>query len=90
MNEGWTAEDFQQYREQEQRRKQSARDQNVPYILRLRESGYSVREITPFQFRINNVLDIFPTSRKFHYLPSNQRGRINTSFEKFVKEKLNP
>jgi hypothetical protein len=88
MNEGWTAEDFQQHREQEQRRKQSVRDENVPHILRLRELGYVVRQLTPFQFRINEDLDIFPTSRKFHFLPSNQRGRINCSFEKFVKQKL--
>lgn len=40
----------------------------------LRREGYEIRKITPYQWRINEVLDCFPTSDRYHLIPRDERG----------------
>lgn len=36
--------------------------------------GYDIISLTPYQFRVNNELDIYPTNKKYHILSSGKRG----------------
>lgn len=61
-------------REQARGRRAERCDIGTDDILGLRKRGWQVREITPFQFRINDVLDLYPTNRRWHHLKTNRRG----------------
>jgi hypothetical protein len=50
-------------------------------IESLRRKGYKVRMITPYQFRINDALDLFPTHQRFHNLRTQKRG----SYKNIIK-----
>lgn len=53
----------------------------------LRRLGFDVREITAFQFRVNETLDIYPSNRRYHDIRKNQRGDIRgISFGDFIKK----
>lgn len=41
-------------------------------------SGHAVIFLTPYQIRVDGVLDLYPTSRLYHHIPTKERG----SFEK--------
>lgn len=48
-------------------------------ILALRDHGYTVEQKTPYHFRINGTLDLFPVHLRFHFIPTNTRGRYRTA-----------
>lgn len=54
------------------------RADEVHQIEALRERGYKVVSLTPYQFRVNDRLDLYPTRRRFHNLRTNQRGAYVT------------
>lgn len=37
-------------------------------------SNHSVVEITPYQFRIDGAIDLYPTGKKWHNLQTGERG----------------
>lgn len=42
--------------------------------------GLHVEELTPYQFRVMGALDIYPTTRKYHYFEVGQdRGKYATA-----------
>ena len=43
-------------------------------ILRLRDEGFRVEQLTPYQFRIHDVLDLYPTRQRYHDIVRNERG----------------
>lgn len=43
-------------------------------VLALRRSGYDVREFRPDHFRIDGKLDLYTLHRRFHFLPTDERG----------------
>lgn len=43
-------------------------------IKALESKGYKIKRITPYCFRINNSVDVFPTNRRFHVLKTGLRG----------------
>lgn len=43
-------------------------------IKALRSNGFDVRELTPYQFRVDGQLDLFPTHKRFHFILGNKRG----------------
>lgn len=49
-------------------------------IERLKTKGYRIHEFTPYQFRINDVLDIYPMNKKWHDLVNNKRGAYTEVF----------
>lgn len=56
-------------------------------VQELRNVGFDVKEISAFQFRINDRLDIFPSNKRFHDIKTMKRGDIgNGRFCEFVKE----
>ena len=40
----------------------------------LEGKGFEVKKFTDYQYRINKVLDIFPTSQYYHDIKNNKRG----------------
>lgn len=38
------------------------------------ESKYSIKYFTQYQFRVNGVLDIYPSSQRYHDIKANKRG----------------
>lgn len=44
----------------------------------LSASGYQVEALTETQFRVGGVLDLYPTHRRFHHIPTGRRGRYDS------------
>lgn len=45
-------------------------------LAKLREK-YTVKVLTPYQLRINDRIDIYPTNEKYHDIKQNKRGYYN-------------
>lgn len=45
------------------------------------KAKYDVKELTPYQWRINGVLDLYPVSRKWHDIKNNKRGSYRNVLE---------
>lgn len=44
------------------------------YLPELARAGYTVRKITPYQFRIDDRLDVYPTNARWHDIKTGKRG----------------
>ncbi len=47
-----------------------------------------VKKLTEFQYRINGVLDLYPTHNLFHHITKNKRGNYKAAIE-IVKKFFN-
>lgn len=74
---GDMAEDFRAMRDHQRAYKQSNRDKFESVLKTLKEQ-YTVVELTPYQYRIDGILDIYPSNKKWHLIPTNERGRFRT------------
>jgi hypothetical protein len=61
------------------------RSRNAEDILALRNDGFEVVELTEYHFRVNGIVDFFPTNRRFHVLKANRRGFYKSARE-FMKK----
>ncbi len=52
---------------------------------RLTKYGYTVEIKTPYHFRVNNCLDVYPQNRKWHDIKQNKRGEYEDIF-RFAKQ----
>jgi len=77
------SEIFRAMREHQMEKHSNQRHAAAKEIARLIRQGFSVRMFTPYQFRFNGRLDIFPTRQRFHDLEANRRGSYR-ELEKFV------
>ena len=67
--------------------KQEQRERRIASLFALRGEGFDIREVTPYQFRVNHRLDIFPTWAKWHDVATNKRGGFKgTSCAAFVRQ----
>lgn len=56
-------------------------------IKEFRDLGFEVKEISPFQFRFNESVDIYPSNKRYHDLIKNIRGDIrDKTFGQFLRE----
>lgn len=39
------------------------------------KKDYRIKKLTDYQYRVNDVIDIFPTNQKFHNIVTNKRGQ---------------
>lgn len=79
-------DDFRAMREHRKMVSQKYRDRRTPQILELDHEGFDVEEITPYQFRINDRLDIFPTNARWHDTEINKRGSFSgQNVKQFVR-----
>ena len=54
-------------------------------MARLQTKGYRVHQFTPYQFRINGFMDVYPVNRKWHNIRTGERGTYQDVFV-FVRE----
>jgi hypothetical protein len=40
----------------------------------LQKRGYQVHELTPYQFRVESILDLYPKRRRYHNITTQERG----------------
>ena len=74
-DDGDLSDYFRAVREDRRERNSLALEDGARDILALAKAGYDVVCITPYQYRINGRLDLYPTHRKFHDIKMNKRGR---------------
>jgi len=46
----------------------------VNEIKDLKKRGYLVEQLTPYQFRVECILDLYPTRKRFHNIATQERG----------------
>lgn len=52
----------------------------VKEIWALLKKGHKVSQLTPYQFRINGVLDLFPVHCRYRNIKTNKRGFYPSNF----------
>lgn len=58
-------------------------------VLKLLKAKYKVKELTAYQWRINDRIDIYPTGEKWHDIKKNERGDFfTTDLFEFLEERL--
>ena len=73
---GDMAEGFRAMKENARHYKQANRVKFVNILRSLDYSQHMVEEITPYQYRIDGKLDIYPSNRKWHLIPTGERGQF--------------
>lgn len=48
------------------------------------KGGFKLVWLTPFQVRVNGVLDLYPTNWKFHNLKTGERGYFEDAYDCMV------
>lgn len=82
------SDDWKEMRKEQQARRAARHPVRKAEIEGLAEKGFTVKPLTEFQFRVNDVLDLYPIHNRFHDLKKNRRGgyRNATEFvEKFFR-----
>ena len=67
--------------------RQKRRGQFRETIKEFRDMGFDVKEVTPFQFRFNDSVDVYPSNKRYHDLTKGVRGDIRgIGFTKFLRQ----
>lgn len=82
------AEDMREMREEQKKR----RADRLPIRQHEIESlvGVTVRKLTDYQYRINEVIDVYPIHRRWHELKCGKRGVYPVEgLQQFINKKFN-
>jgi len=82
------AEDMREMREEQKKR----RADRLPIRQHEIESlvGVTVRKLTDYQYRINEVIDVYPIHRRWHELKGGKRGVYPVEgLQQFINKKFN-
>lgn len=74
MSEAWR-----EYGAEKRRKRQVRRAQGTEAILKLEKLGFAVKAISDYHFRIDGVLDLYPTNGKWHHVSTGRRGRFKSA-----------
>lgn len=77
--------DYSEYREAQKERRAKRLPIRTEEILKLRELGYTVDEKTAYQFRVNDVIDLYPIHNRYHNIKTDKRGGYKTATEFILK-----
>ena len=69
------------YKEAQQDRRAKRLPIRTEQILSLRSRGLQVKQLTPYQFRINASVDVWPIHNRYHNLNTNERGGYKDIFQ---------
>lgn len=83
-DETWT-----QYKHNQQQRRQSRLPIRTRDILQLKAAGYDIEQKTPYHFRVNGILDLWPIHNRWHDLRTGERGGAK-DLAIFTKERIRP
>lgn len=75
MNGQLDTDDWKAFNAENNVRKINRRKEQTEEITRLAQKGFLVVKITDYQYRINAILDIYPTNKKFHNIATGKRGK---------------
>ncbi len=62
-------------------RNRKSLDNGTDSILEMQEHGYTVERLSPYQWRVNERLDLYPTNRKYHDIIKNERGYYTSTLD---------
>lgn len=79
MAEDDIGEAWREYHRAQQQRRADRLGPRTDEILALRKKGYTVRQFTEYQFRIDDALDLFPIHKRYHVLKTGVRGTYQTA-----------
>jgi len=65
---------WREHRHTLQEKRERRRSVRGPQIEALAGAGFTVEKLSDYQYRINGALDLFPTNRRYHHIPTNKRG----------------
>ena len=86
-NELWRAHN------QEMREMREKRRFNFEEIWeQLIKRGHTIKQMSLYQFRVDDVLDIYPSNKRWHDIKNNRRGDLRVSFHNianYVEMRLN-
>lgn len=80
MGEVWKG-----YREAQQARRSQRLPIRTKEILELGRAGFVVVELTPYCFRIDGRLDLYPIHRRWHDIKANRRGTYRVAKDVSVR-----
>jgi len=66
--------DFQFWNEYFRERRTARREADTVEIEKMKAAGMDVRQITEYQFRFWDFLDVYPTNRRWHNIKTGKRG----------------
>ena len=78
---------WQAYREDQKLRRLERLRPRTEEILALTNLGYKVKQFTPYHFRIDDLIDVFPIHNRYHKLIYNKRGGYRNVTE-FIKKSI--
>ncbi len=82
----WDADDMKYYREEQQKRRAERLPIRQEEIEALAPE-YTVKKLTDYQFRINEVLDLYPIHKNWHNIKTKKRGQYKSVIE-IVKQQI--
>ena len=81
-----SSEAWGEYKDAQKERRTARLAVRAEQILGLREKGYDVRKFTDYQYRVNGVVDLYPTHNLFHDLKTGVRNNYQDA-EQFVMKR---
>ena len=83
-NDNEISEQWKEYREEQKERRQERLPKRTEEIQSLTFLGFKVEQMTEYQFRVNDRLDLYPIHNRYHDIENNKRGGYKNAVE-FVK-----
>lgn len=82
--------EWEEHKKEMGKMRENRRKQFIQILPVFRKLGFVVREISPFQYRVNDILDIYPSNKRYHDLKTHVRGDIRgVSFNIFLRKFFN-
>lgn len=81
------SQEWDQYKEDQRKRRADRLPVRTEQILSLRDMGYIVVQKTEYQYRINGTIDVYPIHNRYHNIKTNKRGGYKDVVE-FIKKRL--
>lgn len=82
-----TTEMWKEIRKDQQDRRAARLPGRQQEILALSVDGFSVKQMTEYQFRIDGKIDLYPIHRRYHVLAGGRRGTYRNALS-FVRSVL--
>lgn len=82
-----TTEMWKDIRKDQQERRNARLPGRQAEIMGLSSNGYTVKQLTEYQFRVNGKIDLYPIHKRYHVLSTERRGTYRNCLE-FVRSIL--
>lgn len=82
MNEDINEEsEFWREHDKEMRQMRERRRLNFEDVWdQLIKRGHQIKQMSPYQFRVDDVLDVYPSNKRWHDIKNNRRGDLRVSW----------